>query len=84
MGSCVLVKNGDGTSQYSLVSISPRIAIGVHFKEKMLGQVIQLELFDMIIGIDMFHRFKMAIRHDPFRITALFDNRKRVDFPVCR
>ena len=32
----------------------------------MLGQVIQLESFDMIFGIDMFHRSKMEIRHDPF------------------
>ena len=82
-GSGVRVKNGDGSSQYSLGSISPRIAIGAHFKENMLGQVIQLERFDMIIGIDMFRRFKMEIRHDPFRITALCDNKKRVDFPVC-
>ena len=81
-GSCVVVKNGDGSSQYSLGSISPRIAIGAHFKEKMSGQVIRLERFDMIIGIDMFRRFKMEIRHDPFRITALCDNRKKVDFPV--
>ncbi len=49
----------------------------------MLGQVIQLERVDMIISIDMFHRFKMEIRHDPLRITALCDNRKKVDFPVC-
>jgi hypothetical protein len=69
-GSCVLVKNGDGSSQYSLDSISPRIAIGTHFKEKTLGQVIQLERFDMIIGIDMFRRFKTEIRHDPFRIKS--------------
>jgi hypothetical protein len=82
-GSCFRVKNGDGSSQYSLGSISPRIAIWSHFKENMLGQVVQLEHFDMIIGIDEFHRFKMEIRHDPFRITVLCDNKKRVDFPVC-
>ncbi len=69
-GSCVLVKNGDGSSQYSLGSISPRIVIGTHFKEKMVGQLIQLERFDMIIGIDLFRRFKMEIRHDPFRIKS--------------
>ena len=62
--SCFRVKNGDGSSQYSLGSISSRNAIGTHFKENMLGQVIQLERFDMIIGIDMSHRFKMEIRHE--------------------
>jgi hypothetical protein len=46
-GSCVLVRNGDGTSQYSLVSISPRIAIGVHFTGNGLIFLYALTVFGM-------------------------------------
>ena len=53
-GSCFRVKNGDGSSQYSLGSISSRIAIGAHFKGNMLDQIIQLDHFDMITGIDIY------------------------------
>ena len=93
-GNRFTVKNGDGSSQLSLAYITVTLSIGCNFKAVVRAQVINLDSFDMIIGLDMIHVHKMELRHDPFRVSALSSANlrgggrasrplKRVNLPIC-
>ena len=70
------------------------LSIGCNFEAVVRAQVINLDSFDMIIGLDMIHAHKMELRHDPFRASALSSVNllgggrasrplKRVNLPIC-
>jgi hypothetical protein len=57
-------------------------------------QIISLDSFDFVIGLDMIKAYKMELRHDPFRVTAIsYSNLRgpsnasraprRVNLPFC-
>jgi hypothetical protein len=73
-GNCVTVKNGDGRSPLSMGSIKVTMSIGCNFKSVMTVQIISLDSFDFVIGLDMIKTYKMELRHDPFRVTAISYN----------
>jgi hypothetical protein len=60
-GNHFTVKNGDGSSQLSLGYITVTLSIGCNFKAVVRAQVINLDSFDMIIGLDMIHVHKMEL-----------------------
>ncbi len=87
-GNLLTVKNGDGSSQLSLDYITVTLSIDCNFKSVVRTEVINLDSFDMIIGLDMIHDHKMEFRHDPFRVSGLsstnFRGGGRVSRPLKR
>jgi hypothetical protein len=61
---CVTVKNGDGSSQLSMGSVKVTISIGCNFKAVVTVQIINLDVFDFVIGLDMIRAYKMDEGHD--------------------
>jgi hypothetical protein len=70
------------------------MSIGCNFKAVVTVQIINLDSFDFVIGLDMIKTYKMELRHDPFRVTAIsYSNRRgptnasrtprRVNLPIC-
>jgi hypothetical protein len=93
-GRCVTVKNGDGSSQLSMGSVKVTMSIGCNFKAVVTVQLINLDVFDFVIGLDMIRAYKMELRHDPFRVTAVSYRNlrgpsnasrapRRVNLPIC-
>jgi hypothetical protein len=93
-GKYVTVKNGDGSSQLSMGSVKVTMSIGCNFKAVVTVQIINLDVFDFVIGLDMIRAYKMELRHDPFRVTAVsYSNLRgpsnasraprRVNLPIC-
>jgi hypothetical protein len=93
-GKYVTVKNGDGSSQLSMGSVKVTMSIGCNFKAVVTVQIINLDCFDFVIGLDMIKAYKMELRHDPFRVTAMaYSNLRgpsnasraprRVHLPIC-
>jgi hypothetical protein len=89
---CVTVKNGDDSSPLSMGSV--KVTMGCNFKEVVTVQIINLDFFDFVIGLDMIRAYKMELRHDPFRVTAIsYSNLRgppnasraprRVNLPIC-
>ena len=84
-----VVKNGDGSKQPSPGYVEVNFSIGQQFRVTVLMTVIHLDIFDVIIGMDMIRQFQMELRHEPFRITALRPSTKanqvakRVNLPTC-
>ena len=87
-----VVKNGDGTRQISQGYVWITISIGMAFKIRYRFRVIKLDRYDIIIGINMIRHFKIEMRHDPFRLTAIRPSSfqgsrskvsKRVNLPTC-
>jgi hypothetical protein len=68
---CVTVKNGDDSSQFSMGSVKVTMSIGCNFKAVVTVQIINLDSFDFVIGLDMIKTYKMEMRHDPFRVTVI-------------
>jgi hypothetical protein len=60
-GNHFTVKKSDGSSQLSLGYITVTLSIGCNFKAVVRSQVINLDSFDMIIGLDMIHAHKMEL-----------------------
>ncbi len=52
-GRCVTVKNGDGSSQLSMGSVKVTMSIGGNFKAVVTVQIINLDFFDFVIGLDI-------------------------------
>jgi len=82
------VKNGDGTTQISPGTVTVPIAIGPRFKIVVTLRVVQLEKFDVIIGMDLIQQYRIKWDWDPFRITAVkpatsSKSASRVQLPVC-
>ena len=48
------------------------MSIGCNFKAVVTVQIINLDFFDFVIGLDMIKAYRMELRHDPFRVTAIF------------
>ncbi len=93
-GRCVTVKNGDDSSQLSMGSVKVTLSIGCNFKAVVTVQIINLDFFDFVIGLDMIRAYKMELRHDPFRVTTIsYSNLRgpsnasrvprRVNLPIC-
>ena len=83
-----VVKNGDGSKQASPGYVEVNISIGRRFRVTVQLTVIHLDVFDIIIGMDLIRRFKMELRHDPFRVTAIKPATStqvahRVNLPTC-
>ena len=60
-GKMVTVKNGDGSSQLSMGSVKVTMSIGCSFKAVVTVQIINLECFDFVIGLDMIKAYKMEL-----------------------
>jgi hypothetical protein len=58
-GKCVTVKNGDDSSQLSMGSVKVTMSIGCNFKASV--QIINLDSFDFVIGLDMIKTYKMEL-----------------------
>ncbi len=93
-GKNVTVTNGDDISQRSMGSVKVTMSIGCNFKAVVTVQIINLECFDFVIGLDMIKAYKMELRHDPFRVTAMAYSNLRgpsnasrtpscVNLPIC-
>ena len=52
-------------------SVKVMISIGCNFKAVVTVQMMNLDSFDFVIGLDMIRDYKMELRHDPFRVTAI-------------
>jgi hypothetical protein len=50
---CVTVKNGDDSYQLSMGSVKITMSIGCNFKSVVTVQIISLDSFDFVIGLDM-------------------------------
>jgi hypothetical protein len=50
---CVTVKNGDDSSQLFMGSVKVTMSIGWNFKSVVTVQIINLDSFDFVIGLDM-------------------------------
>jgi hypothetical protein len=68
------------------------MSIGCNFKTSV--QIINLDSFDFVIGLDMIKEYKMELRHDTFRVTAISYGNLRspsnasrtprcVNLPIC-
>ena len=82
------VKNGDGTTQLSPGTVTVPIAIGPRFKVRVTLHVVQLDKFDVIVGMDLIQQYRIKWDWDPFRITAVTPSTStksssRVQLPVC-
>jgi len=69
--SSAAVKNGDGSKQLSPGTVQITFSIGHRFKTTTRFRVINLDLFDMIIGMDLFLRHQFMFEYDPFRVSAI-------------
>jgi hypothetical protein len=67
IASSAAVKNGDGSKQISPGTVQITFSIGHQFKTTAQFRVINLDIFDMIIGMDLF------LRIDLRSITILFE-----------
>jgi hypothetical protein len=82
------VKNGDGSKQLSPGTVQVTFPIGSRFKTTAQLRVINLDIFDVIIGMDLFLRHKFTFAYDPFQISAVCpctasQPARRVNLPVC-
>jgi hypothetical protein len=55
------LKNGDGSSQLSMGSEKVTMSIGCNFKAVVTVQIINLECFDFVIGLDMIKAYNMEL-----------------------
>lgn len=87
-----VVKNGDGSKQISPGYVWATISIGSAFKVRYRFRVVKLDRFDVIIGINMIRHYKIEMRHEPFRLTAVRPSQvqgkrtvtsTRVNLPTC-
>ena len=86
--SSAAVKNGDGSKQLSPGTVQVTFSIGHSFKTTAQFRVINLDIFDMIIGMDLFLRHRFTFEYDPFRVSAICpctNSRpaRRVNLPFC-
>lgn len=86
--SSAAVKNGDGSKQLSPGTVQVTLSIGSRFKITAQLRVINLDLFDVIIGMDLFLRHQFTFAYDPFQITAICPSTstrpaRRVNLPIC-
>jgi hypothetical protein len=58
---CVTVNNGDERSQFSMGSVKVTMSIGCNFKAAVTVQIINLDSFDFVIGLDMIKAYKMEL-----------------------
>jgi hypothetical protein len=65
------VKSGDGSKQLSPGTVQVTFSIGSRFKTTAQLRVINLDIFDVIIGMDLFLRHKFTFEYDPFQISAV-------------
>ena len=82
------VKNGDGSKQLSPGTVQITFSIRHRFKTTAQFRVINLDLFDMIIGMDLFLRHQFTFEYDPFRVSAICPGThsqmaRRVSLPIC-
>jgi len=82
------VKNGDGSKQLSPGTVQITFSIRHRFKTTAQFRVINLDLFDMIIGMDLFLRHQFTFEYDPFRVSAICPDThsqtvRRVNLPIC-
>ena len=82
------VKNGDGSKQLSPGTVQITFSIGHRFKTTAQFRVINLDIFDMIIGMDLFLRHQFMFEYDPFRVSAICPGThsrpaRRVNLPLC-
>ena len=88
IASSAAVKNGDGSKQISPGSVQITFSIGHQFKTTAQFRVINLDIFDMIIGMDLFLRYRFTFDYDPFRVSAVCPctssrPARRVNLPIC-
>ena len=88
IASSAAVKNGDGSKQLSPGIVQITFSIGHQFKTTAQFRVINLDIFDMIIGMDLFLRYRFTFDYDPFRVSAVcpFTSSRparRVNLPIC-
>ena len=88
IASSAAVKNGDGSKQISPGSVQITFSIGHQFKTTAQFRVINLDIFDMIIGMDLFLRYRFTFDYDPFRVSAVCPctssrSARRVNLPIC-
>jgi hypothetical protein len=58
---CVTEKNDDDSSQLSMGSVKVTMSIGCNFKSVVTVQIIILDSFDFVIGLDMIQTYKMEL-----------------------
>ena len=63
------VKNGDGSKQLSPGWTMVTFSLGAKFKTTHRLRVINLEIFDVIIGFDFFLQYHLQFDYDPFRLA---------------
>jgi hypothetical protein len=88
IASSAAVKNGDGSKQISPGTVQITFSIGHQFKTTAQFRVINLDIFDMIIGMDLFLRYRFTFDYDPFRVSAVCPctssrPARRVNLPIC-
>jgi hypothetical protein len=59
-GKCVTVKNDDDRSPLSMGSVKVTMSIG-YFKDVVTVQIINLDSFDFVVGVDMIKSYKMEL-----------------------
>ena len=69
--SSAAVKNCDGSKQLSPGTVQVTLSIGSRFKITAQFRVINFDLFDLIIGMDLFLRHQFTFAYDPFQISAI-------------
>ena len=74
------VNNGDGSTQLWFDATEPgtvqvSFSIGSRFKTTARLRVINLDIFDVIIGMYLFLRHQFTFEYDPFQISAICPRR---------
>jgi hypothetical protein len=52
-------------------SVKVTMSIGCNVKSVVTFQIINLDSFDLVIGLDVIKVYKMELRHNQFRFTAI-------------
>ena len=86
--STATVKNGDGSKQVSPGQVTVTFSIGARFKTTHRFRVINLEIFDVIFGLDFFKQYQLKFEYEPFRLSAICPGTRtraarRVPLPTC-
>ena len=69
-GRGMRVSNGDGSFQQARGEVTIKMAVGERFKETFTFVVIDLAVYDFIIGLPDIRTHRMELKGDPMRVTV--------------
>lgn len=85
-GSGMRVSNGDGSFQQARGEVSVKMAVGERFREMFTFVVIDLAIYDFIIGLPDIRTHRMELRGDPMRVmvqsSKRYGVRRAVELPI--